>query len=211
MSRAVISCVVEGHGEVRALPVLVRRLVPRLFPGEYVEVPQPHRQNRSKLMRAGELERAVDFAAMRVRGGPGGVLVLLDADDDCPAESGPQLLARAKAAAPDLPTEVVLANREYEAWFLAGLSSLSGSRGLKEQLADYPDPEFPRDAKGRLQSYMREGTTYSETIDQAPLSARLDLDLARQRSASLDKLVRGIEAIILAGLAPQGTPTTPYT
>jgi hypothetical protein len=208
MSVATISCVVEGHGEVRALPVLLRRLVPHFFPGNIAEIPPPHRQHRSRLMREGELERAVELAAMRVRGRPGGVLVLLDADDDCPAKSGPSLQARASAAVPDVPTEVVLANREYEAWFLAAASSLGGSRGLMEGIPDHPDPEQPRDAKGRLQRYMSEGTTYSETIDQAPLSAKLDLDLARRKSKSLDKLIRSIEAIITPAENQLDTSTT---
>lgn len=195
MSDLVLSCVVEGHGEVSALPVLLRRVVPHFFDDRYVDIPRPLRQSRSKLIRDGELERAVEFAALRVHG-RGGVLVLLDADDDCPAERGPELLARARTVAHHLPVAVVLAQREYEAWFLAAAGSLAGKRGLPGELVDHEEPERPRDAKGWIRSRMTESRTYSETIDQAPFSAVLDLDLARRRSSSFDKLVRSVGSLI---------------
>jgi hypothetical protein len=69
---------------------------------------------RGKIAIAGGIERGVAAAALRVSG-RGGVLILLDADDDCPAEYGPVLLTRAKAARPDKSVSVVLANREFEA------------------------------------------------------------------------------------------------
>jgi hypothetical protein len=86
------------------------------------------RTPRGKITVGGGIERAVSAAALRVRSS-GGVLVLLDADDDCPAEYGPALLARAKAARPDKQVAVVLAMREFEAWFLAAAPSLAGQFG----------------------------------------------------------------------------------
>ena len=46
-------------------------------------------------------------------------VVLIDSDDDCPAELGPDLLLRGSSAYPELPIGVVIAKMEYESRFLA--------------------------------------------------------------------------------------------
>ena len=54
------------------------------------------------------------------------ILVLLDADKDCPRELGIELARRACAAAIGLPVAVVCAKREYENWFLATDEGFTG-------------------------------------------------------------------------------------
>jgi hypothetical protein len=141
-----IATIVEGHGEVEAVPVLLRRIVADMAPGLYINVPRPYRVGRHALVRPGGLEDVVRTQGDRVTSG-GGVLVLIDADDDCPAELGPQLLDRALAARPDRRIALVLANREYEAWFLAAAQSLAGQRGFPDMLESPGDPEAVRGAK----------------------------------------------------------------
>jgi hypothetical protein len=104
---------------------------------------------RGKITIVGGIERAVAAGALRVSG-LGGVLVLLDADDDCPAEYGPLLLARAQAARPDKQVSVVLANREFEAWFLAAAPSLAGQFGFPAEFARPQNPETPCSCRGIL-------------------------------------------------------------
>jgi len=65
-------------------------------------------------LRVGELERAVELAARQIQHGDA-VIILIDADDDCPAELAPKLLSRAKETRPDRDIRVILANKEYEA------------------------------------------------------------------------------------------------
>jgi len=125
-----IACIVEGHGEVQALPVLLRRIVAEIDPGTNLWMPPPYRINRSKLARPGMLEDVVQTQGDRVKGA-GGVLVLVDADKDCPADLGPSLLRRAQASRSDRKVAVVLANREFEAWFLAPAMSLAGAVGFQ--------------------------------------------------------------------------------
>lgn len=137
------------------------------------------------------------MGAVGEQGGPRtGVLVLLDADDDCPAELAPALLARARDARKDRPASVVLAKREFEAWFLAAAPSLRGRRGLAADLALPPDPELPRDCKGWLSRHRSDGRGYKPTADQAALAAAVDLRLARTNSPSLDKLWRDLERLV---------------
>ena len=190
-----LGCIVEGHGEVEAVPVVVRRIAERERPLNVVEIPNPLRITKDRLVKAGELERAVELAA-RLAGQPGGVLVVLDSDDDCPAEQGPALLARAEAARSDRPIAVVLAKREFEGWLLAAAESLRGQRGLPDNLQPPADPEAIRGAKEWLTGRMTAGRAYSPTLDQPALSARFDLDLARTSSQSFDKFYRDTVALI---------------
>jgi hypothetical protein len=92
----------------------VRHIALTIDPTLLIDVKSPLRIPRSKLIQEKELERAVEFAT-RKTGGLGGVLILIDSDDDCPAEFGPKLLDRARKSRSDLPIGVVLAKREFEA------------------------------------------------------------------------------------------------
>jgi hypothetical protein len=146
------------------------------------------RVHRGSVVKEGELERAIELVARKV-GPDGPILVLLDADDDCAATLGPELLGRAKAARSDRRIGVVFAVREYEAWFLAAAESLRGQRTLPDDLEAPDRPETIRGAKGWLDARMLDG--YAETIEQAKLTARIDLERARDAS-SFDKLVREV-------------------
>ena len=57
--------------------------------------------------------------------------MLLDSDSDCPAELGPTIHGWAVEAEGGVPCGVVLAHREYEAWFLAAIESLRGHRSVR--------------------------------------------------------------------------------
>ena len=150
------------------------------------------RVTRSKLVLLGELERAVERAGRGLRS-PGGVLIVIDSDDDCPKELAPALLDRAtRAAGGRWPVGVVLAKREFESWFIAAAESIAGHSGLPPGLCAPADPESIRDAKGWLEKAMPPGRKYSETVDQSSLASKFDLNLAR-RAPSFDKMCREIE------------------
>jgi Domain of unknown function (DUF4276) len=189
-----VACIVEGHGEVGAAPVLSRRIAESIDPAAVVLIPPPLRVPKSKLLKPGELERSVELAA-RKTGGSGAVLVLLDSDDDCPAELGPALLRRATQARSDVPLAVVLAKREFEAWFLAAALSLRGFRGLSQNLAAPEAPEAIRGAKEWLSQRMEGTRRYVETLDQPALASRFDLAAAR-RADSFDKCFREIARLL---------------
>jgi hypothetical protein len=189
-----IGCVVEGHGDVSAVPVLIRRLIAQKHPDITVHLPRPVRIPRSRLIKEGELERAAALAALNA-GPAGGVLVLFDADDDCPAEMAPGLVHRMTERLGDRPCKVVLAKHEFESWLIAAAVSISGRRGLVVGLTRPGDPESIRDAKGWLSDHMQTGRKYRETLDQDALAAVFDLDAARS-APSFDKLVRDLEHLV---------------
>jgi hypothetical protein len=194
--KATIASVVEGEGELGALPVLLRRL---LYAAEVwnADVLPPFHVDRGRLVRQGGIESAVDALARRVPvDGPGGVLLLIDADDDCPADLGPALLRRAEATRPDRRIAVVLANREFEAWFLASAPSLGGKAGLDHGLDVPANHETLRDCKGWLTHHRADGNRYRPRVDQSALASAMDIELARRHSDSFDKFCRDITYLI---------------
>ena len=130
----VVVPIVEGHSEVQSVPVLLRRLLAEQGRHQ-VRVAKPVRVGRYKVVRPGELERAIELAR-RTRENCDAILAVLDADDDCPAELAPTLLERAMTAV--------------------------------------------------------------EVDDQPAMAARFDLQSARQRCPSFDKLVRDVATLATA-------------
>lgn len=184
-----VASIVEGDGEVAALPVLLRRLGEWRTPGAFAQPLTPIRVRRDRFLnRDEEFNRYLLLAAAKC-GEDGWILVVLDADDDCPAELGAQILGRAQACVPHRRISVVLANREYEAWFIAAAQSLNGQRGFDFAPMDAIDPETPRDAKGWIKARMASGT-YGEATDQPAFSALIDLQQAYDGSRSFRKLCR---------------------
>lgn len=181
-----IQPVVEGQGEEAAFPILLRRLIPEL--GCYVEIGSPVRSKRTQMVREEDLKRAVQIASFKPNASV--IFVLFDADDDCAVMHIPDMTRWAQEAVPLMPSAIVMARREYEAWFLASLESLRGKRGIREDAVYESDPEQVRAAKGAVSRMMPQNAPYSETADQPALSAHFDLKAAYARAPSFRKLVK---------------------
>ena len=91
---------------------------------------------------------------------------------------------------------MVVAKREYEAWFLAAADSLAGSRGFGDDITAPGDPESIRNAKGWLTERLSPGRAYKELRDQPALTARFDLEQARRSAPSFDKLWRDVSSLL---------------
>ncbi len=189
-----IGCIVEGHGDVVAVPLLIRRIAAELHPDLVIETPRPIRVHRNQVVQADKLERRVELATQRIDG-QGAIFIVLDADDACPAQLGPELINRVSQTRSDLPIAVVLAKYEFEAWFLASAESLRGQRGLKDNIQPPNEPETIRGAKEWLTHRMEGSRTYSETHDQPALAALFDMEQARQAD-SFDKCYRDIVSLL---------------
>jgi hypothetical protein len=194
--RITIVPIVEGHGEVEAVPILIRRIAQELNPEIVLDIPRPIRIPSTKLIREGEIERAIELALSKIEG-KGGILVLNDCDSHscCPAIDGPNLLARASGYRPNLMISVVLANKEYEAWFIASSSSIEGKRGLSASLPIEDDPESIRGAKEWLTNHKTDGHPYTEVTDQPALTDIFNISDAK-RANSFDKFYREIARMI---------------
>jgi Domain of unknown function (DUF4276) len=182
-----IVSIVEGDGEVQAMPVLLRKFVEFTQAWETVSIERPIRVRRDRFLnRPDELRRTVELAALKAGSG-GWILIVLDADDDCAAKLGADLLQMAQAIAPHRKMSVVLMVKEYESIFIACAESLKGTHGFVAGIEHVPDPEQIRDAKGWIRSALSQAS-YSPTIDQPRLTAVVDLELAMPRSRTLRKL-----------------------
>ena len=192
-----IQPIVEGYGEVSAVPALLRRLRDEAQAWG-VEIAKPHRRPRSRLVNRDTLQHAIRVAALTQD--CAGILVLFDADDDCPMELAPDLEWWARAAAGAMPCSIVMANREYEAWFLASIEALRGQAGVREDAVSFPEPESPRDAKRQLKRQMLSGR-YSPEPDQTVLTAQFDLASAWRGCRSFRKLVSSVGTLFRAAQA----------
>ena len=109
---------------------------------------------KGALIKPQGLEKDIEVAARRYPGASG-ILVLIDADRDCPAILGPELLRRASSARPDLRIGVVVAKCEYEAWFIAAFRSVSAHADVHLKSAPTRSPEEILGAKQWLAKHMR--------------------------------------------------------
>lgn len=191
-----VAAIVEGHGEVKALPILIQRIAREWDKEQTVVVDQPYRVPASSLKKDGVLEGYIELAARKL-GGKGGILVLLDCDwdDGCPRFDGPAWLERVRRARPNMPISLVFAYKEYEAWFIAAAESIRGRCGLSKTLEPPPNPEQIRGAKEWLSNHMPANRPYSQTMDQPALTRIIDLQAAR-RADSFDKCYREITALL---------------
>jgi len=161
-----VVAIVEGDGEVAALPILLRRLAAWLSPQETVTIARPVRVRRDRFLnRDPEFHRFIHLAASKA-GEDGWILVLLDADDDCPAVKGKEIVRRAVSVAPNRRVSAVLAKREYEGWFLAAASSLRHVRGFDAGEDANVDAESVRNAKGWMSEHLQSGR-YREILVEA--------------------------------------------
>jgi Domain of unknown function (DUF4276) len=189
----VVAPIVEGHGEVSATRELITRIGSE-FHQTWVDVAQPFRLDSGRMRKPDELAKAIRFQATRIQS-RGGVLVLRDGDDkdiQCPVQ-----LASEPSPQPGLvavPVQTVIAFHEYEAWFLAAAESLRSHPSVRDDAHSPVDPESTRNAKGQLESLMRE--SYKETLHRAKFSALIDLAAAAEKSRSFRRLIHAIELLL---------------
>ena len=122
------------------------------------------------------------------------MLIVLDADTDCPVELARELAARVRVLDSVVPAAIVASNSAFEAWFLADLESIAGKcvkgRVLIPAGVRRPeDPDEVRNAKSALSALTAKGTTYRETTHQPSLASMIDIDLVRERSRSFRRLL----------------------
>lgn len=211
MTRYVIVPIVEGHGEVTAVPILIRRwLRQRNFHRFFdVHLAGPVRASGKGALKVSHsaddelgVEHYVEIALLRR---PDIILVILDADEDCPQSLGPALLARARRLVPpDYPIGVVIAKREYEAWFLAAFPSSRFRDGLAGRTFTLSRRSLPRgidvEAIADCKSYVAGligVKKYEPTIHQPKLTEILPFTVGMtRRSRSFRKLLKELGKLL---------------
>jgi hypothetical protein len=192
-----IKPIVEGHGDVAAVPELLRRLqFDYGLGGHNVQIARPIKWKRSCFNSEPHVRRAVQLA--KAEPDCIGILIIFDSDDDCPKTHSGRVSQWSRQEAGNVPCEVVMAHREYESWLLATVESLRGRRGIREDAISEVSPEEIRGAKERLETKMRLDMSYSETTDQVALTSHADFQTAYTRCRSFRRLVRAFRSLLVS-------------
>ena len=220
MSKKRLVLFVEGDGDVKAVPVLVKRLISAYQAWDAVELDPdtfqvgeaPNIVATAKGKTIPNWERWLQAACKRPN--LGAILLLVDGDCEkiqgkpfCAKTVAKELAARAAkiGAGNVFSVAVVFATQEFETWLMAGISSLAGVElehgraGVKVGVqAPVQNIEAaPRDAKGWLSDQMEMG--YKPTLDQTPLTKIVDIDVIRARNLrSFKRFEDALNAIIAA-------------
>lgn len=200
-----IKPIVEGPGDVLAIPELLRRLQFEYgLGGHEVQIARPIKWKRSCFGSEFHVKRAVQLATAE----PDciGILIVFDSDDDCPKTFGARVAGWSKEEARGIPCEVVMAHREYEAWLLSTLESLRGRGAILNDAVSEQNPEEIRGAKEKLETKMRRNCCYSETTDQVALTCQADFRLTYANCRSFRKFVRAFRSLLTSA----GLPTNEF-
>lgn len=193
--------IVEGEGEVEAVPRLLGKLLNEM--GRYdLPIARPKNANgRKNLDKPGGLEAFVELS-WRERD-CGAALVLIDADKECAVALARNYARRIQTMGVRFSVVVAVATCEYEAWFLASLPTIAGKSwqnrvGLPHGLEYTHDIETIVGVKGWLDRQLPKGHSYKPSQDQAVLTAMLDSELTRARSRSFRRLCHALEQAVKA-------------
>lgn len=211
MSPRRLICIVEGKGEVSAVPILARRILSHLRREQRFEVDAERTictNNGDRITEPYNAKRQLGiefFVKIAANHKPAGILVIVDAEERCWKREeakltplGPHLVARAAPIAGRIPLGVVVANRMFESWFLADFHSLR-SRGHLPKEAQYPAWRTP-EARGGCKGWMKSllGDSYSERNDQPNLAEHVSLPIRpamQRRAPSFWKLFRELDKL----------------
>ncbi len=190
-----IAPIVEGHGEVAAIRLLINSIISSLDGIDFPRIEAPYRKSWGSLVnRQGELEQCAQIVLGE--GGPSSrLLVLLDADDNCPASLGPTLLERLCRRFPGRLISVCVADWEYESWFIASSESIAEHVGASLGVKVPDNIEEIQNPKAWLERNILH-RRYRETFDQASFSSVIDVPLARRRSQSFNRFCLELERLL---------------
>ena len=191
---AAVFPIVEGHGELEAVPILLRRLANEQLGLHTLRCLPPFRLSRGKLIKQDELARAIALGRLKMRDleGPHLILILMDADDECPVHVAQGLRTQHRALFAASRTSIVLAVREYEAWFLAANMSEADHRNLRANTPVHANPEGIANPKAVFErDFLKPGHNYAETVDQPRFTSCMNMVTAL-RAHSFEKLVREV-------------------
>lgn len=183
-----LGLVVEGDGEVAALPILIRRHLHENREIYDLEVARPkNSKGRGNLEAPGGVERYAQHAAL-----PDdvcGVLVLCDADNDMVCEFGPAMQARAAAAVHAKPVTVTLAVSEFENWIVASSETMG-------ELEAPETEDFERLSAEPVIRRWRHPRSYVKPLHQPSYADQLDFELVSSRCPSFARLIRCLDELI---------------
>jgi len=182
--------IVEGPGDVDSVPLLLRRLLHERHNVFDVEIARQYRYGEN-----GKVTR--NFSRQALAAAKEGVPLLwtLDCDDGCPVEWANHF-EQIIPAGITVPIKFAFFQREYECMFLAEHDCLVAELAINPATPRSSHPENIRGAKERISKMMPAGAAYKETVHQARLTARMDLNNALANSRSLRHLESSVLSLV---------------
>ncbi len=137
------------------------------------------------------------------------LLILLDAEDDCPAELAPKLLRIAIDVCKDAQIACVLAKKMFENWIVAGCKTLAGKHRLPD---DLQPPKNPEDYKGAawLEAQIKrqdKKRKYRKPIDAEVFVQSMNVTTCLETAPSFAKLCRELQKCLPTVQDKGETPT----
>lgn len=186
--------IVEGDGDMQAVPELIRRVAHEL--GHFdLTVCKPHKRGDLPKVRS----RFEDyFRTALLEGCP--ILWVMDYDcEDChsPIADLAELRSRATPMALGARFEFAFMVQEFETLFLADHETTRlVFSDIPDALAFPTDPESVRGAKEWLSSARPKGSSYKPTQHQKRLSSQVNLARLRSRSPSFVQFEMAVEGLL---------------
>ena len=189
--------VVEGDGDVVAFPGLLNRILLKYHNRPDVLVAR----GKSGVVKANgrqNLEKDLGKFLQHAQNKPNcdAILVLLDADVDCPVLLGRLLSQHCSEIGTKCPVQIVCARRSYESWFLASLATVRGKGVIPHTATIVGDAEDVPNPKQWITSLLPQGQAYKETTHHAALSSLIDVDLAEENSRSFRRLCHALAQLL---------------
>jgi hypothetical protein len=189
---------VEGHGEVQAVQNLLTRISHEMECFSPWSTPLRWQNLHQWETARGGVRKGADF--IRGKTDVGGLLILRDEDDGCPADLAPNIAGRLQGMNLPFPVAYVLLHPEYEVLFLPCLEQMGGEfpdgrPGLMSGTVwDGESWEAHRGVKEWLSKNFPNGRSYKPTMDQLTMTQKIDLPTLRAADVpsfgSLERAVR---------------------
>ena len=182
--------ILEGLGDKRAVPELVRKLAYAHEIFDLSIIPHPiMRQNIPKLRTVDELEKFITYGLMK---DGDSLLILLDCDDSCAKDEVHVFTERVRKQNLTKKVGFAFFNSEYESFFVSCLDLIAERYPEYEwNLGDWnidDDHEEIVGAKGYISDRMKTNKSYKPIRDQAKFTSALDFDRLREKSRSFRHL-----------------------
>lgn len=177
--------IVEGDGDLKAVPVLLRNLL-TLHGLHETQILPPHKRGELPKVTAG----FDNYFRMALKENAA-ILLVLDFDCencDCPYQEAEKLYQRAQSIRSNWPFKIAFLVKEFESLFLAETQAAKNVLALPPGTKFPDEPETIRDAKGWLSKALPKGSAYKPTVHQAKITAHLNFEQLRKTSSDFRHL-----------------------
>ncbi len=202
--------VVEGFGEIEAVPILLGKIRDHLgYTDREVQFPGLiNAEGESGISNPANLEGVIRRIDNKFKNGKiEGVIIIVDTEGYCGKDKAVAITNELRAINPLYPVVVICPVRMFEAWLLASMESISDSKlnknaRVKQNSFYRGNPELEPDPKTWITSRLERNNSdaskkYSEVKHQHHLTKRLDVELVLSKHVrSFQRLVHAVSEII---------------